>query len=241
MSPLSLVVLALCLVFEIASLAVSHAPVATTIVRPCFASASDGRLSIAQAIHFSPDPGIFEVLAEGVASIIGLLLAFAGIAGSAWLGWQSCRRLAAAIAIGAAAGGCWRPSWWPRPTACSPAKAAAEPVVDGPARNHGGRSARRLGVRNPHHVPGTRCAAGRGDAEFQVAASAAATWQWPATKSAPSCAAPTSASTSCSCGPDSRRLKAQSAAAARSARRPRSACSASGRRWSWRRRRPAPA
>lgn len=96
--PLSLLVLALCLVFEIASLAVSLRQ-SDRNRSSLFRKRQRGRLTIAQAIHFSPDPGIFEVLAEGIAAIIGLLLAFAGIAGSVWLGWKYADG-AAAIAIG---------------------------------------------------------------------------------------------------------------------------------------------
>jgi divalent metal cation (Fe/Co/Zn/Cd) transporter len=55
--------------------------------------------SLAQLIHFSPDPGVFEVLAEDAASILGLLIAFFGVAGSAWLGWPWADG-AAAVAIG---------------------------------------------------------------------------------------------------------------------------------------------
>jgi divalent metal cation (Fe/Co/Zn/Cd) transporter len=57
-------------------------------------------ITIAQTIHFSPDPGIFEVLAEDVASIMGLVLAFFGVVGSAWFGWEYADG-AAAVAIGA--------------------------------------------------------------------------------------------------------------------------------------------
>jgi cation diffusion facilitator family transporter len=95
--PLTLAVLAICMVFEIASLAVSTR------------AAEDGRSglsrkrvpkpSLAQLIHFSPDPGVFEVLAEDAASILGLLVAFFGVAGSAWLGWPWADG-AAAVAIG---------------------------------------------------------------------------------------------------------------------------------------------
>jgi cation diffusion facilitator family transporter len=95
--PLTLGVLAVCMVFEIVSLAVS--------VR----AAEDGRSglsrkrlpkpSLAQFIQFSADPGVFEVLAEDAASIFGLLVAFLGVMGSAGLGW-SWADGAAAIVIG---------------------------------------------------------------------------------------------------------------------------------------------
>ena len=95
---LSIVVLALCMVFEIASLVVSVRE-SDNNASPLFKRRRTRRLTIAEAIHFSPDPGIFEVLAEGVASIIGLVFAFAGIAGSAWFGWLAADGWAA-IAIG---------------------------------------------------------------------------------------------------------------------------------------------
>ena len=96
---LSVVVLAVCMVFEIASLVVAMRQ-SDNNRSLLFKRRYTRKLSIAQAIHFSPDPGIFEVLAEDVASIIGLLIAFAGVAGSAWLGWQAADGWAA-IAIGA--------------------------------------------------------------------------------------------------------------------------------------------
>lgn len=95
---LSVVVLAVCLVFEIASLVVAVRQSDNNRSR-LFNRRYKGRLSIAKAIHFSPDPGIFEVLAENVASIIGLVIAFAGVAGAAWLGWPQADGWAA-IAIG---------------------------------------------------------------------------------------------------------------------------------------------
>ena len=95
--PLILGILAVCMVFEIVSLAVS------------IRAAEDGRSglsrkrlpkpSLAQFIHFSPDPGVFEVLAEDAASILGLAVAFLGVAGSAWFGWPWADG-AAAVAIG---------------------------------------------------------------------------------------------------------------------------------------------
>lgn len=95
---LSVFVLALCMMFEIASLAVSLRETDNNR-SPLFKRRFKRRLSIVQAIHFSPDPGIFEVLAEDVASISGLLIAFAGVAGSAWFGWLAADGWAA-IAIG---------------------------------------------------------------------------------------------------------------------------------------------
>ena len=95
---LSVVVLALCMLFEIASLAVSLRQ-SDNNRSPLFKRRYRRRLSIAQIIHVSPDPGIFEVVAENVASVAGLLIAFAGVAGSAWFGWHSADGWAA-IAIG---------------------------------------------------------------------------------------------------------------------------------------------
>jgi cation diffusion facilitator family transporter len=95
--PLTLGVLAVCMVFEILSLVVS------------IRAAEDGRSglsrkrfprpSLAQLIHYSADPGVFEVLAEDAASILGLVIAFLGVVGSAWFGWPWADG-AAAIAIG---------------------------------------------------------------------------------------------------------------------------------------------
>jgi len=95
--PLTLGVLAVCMVFEIVTLVVS------------MRAAEDGRSglsrrrlpkpSLAQFIHFSPDPGVFEVLAEDAASILGLVVAFLGVVGSAWFGWPWADG-AAAVVIG---------------------------------------------------------------------------------------------------------------------------------------------
>jgi cation diffusion facilitator family transporter len=95
--PLSLAVLALCMVFEIASLVVSFRAMQNN--RPLLFRRLNARISIARAIHLSPDPGIFEVLAEDVASIIGLIIAFFGVVGAAWFGWSHADGVAA-IAIG---------------------------------------------------------------------------------------------------------------------------------------------
>jgi cation diffusion facilitator family transporter len=94
---LSLVVLVLCAAFEWGSLVVSMRAIERG--RPKLFRRRFPRVSLAQAIHFSPDPGVFEVLAEGIASIIGLGLAFLGIAGSAWFGWREADGMAA-VAIG---------------------------------------------------------------------------------------------------------------------------------------------
>jgi cation diffusion facilitator family transporter len=96
---LSVVVLGLCMVFEIASLAVAVRQ-SDNNRSPLFKRRLKRQPSIAEVIHGSPDPGIFEVLAEDVASTLGLLIAFAGIAGSAWFGWLAADGWAA-LAIGA--------------------------------------------------------------------------------------------------------------------------------------------
>jgi cation diffusion facilitator family transporter len=67
--------------------------------RPHLSRRRNRRVTLAQFIHFSPDPGVFEVLAEGIASLIGLILAVFGVIGSAVLGW-SWADGAAAVAIG---------------------------------------------------------------------------------------------------------------------------------------------
>ncbi len=56
-------------------------------------------MTLAQFIHLSPDPAVFEVLAEGLASLLGLILAAAGVIGAAFLGvaWSDG---AAAVTIG---------------------------------------------------------------------------------------------------------------------------------------------
>jgi cation diffusion facilitator family transporter len=96
-APFAMAVIALSAVFEIASLKVSMRAAEKT--RSAIARRSFPRLSIVRAIHISKDPGVFEVVAEGAAAIIGLALAAAGVAAAAWLGapWADG---AASIAIG---------------------------------------------------------------------------------------------------------------------------------------------
>src|ERR1700744_4543255 len=94
---LNLVVLILCAIFEWGSLVVSMRQIDRG--RPKLFRRRFPRVSLAQSIHFSPDPGVFEVLAEGIASLIGLGLAFLGVAGSAWFGWKGADGMAA-FAIG---------------------------------------------------------------------------------------------------------------------------------------------
>jgi cation diffusion facilitator family transporter len=94
---LTLAVLGVCMIFEIASLVVSLR--AAEQGRTPLARKRFPRPSLVQRIHFSPDPGVFEVLAEDAASILGLILAFLGVIGSAWFGWHQADGVAA-VAIG---------------------------------------------------------------------------------------------------------------------------------------------
>ena len=45
------------------------------------------KLNFFNLMHQSKDPGIYEVLAENAAAVLGLLFATLGVVGSAWLGW----------------------------------------------------------------------------------------------------------------------------------------------------------
>jgi divalent metal cation (Fe/Co/Zn/Cd) transporter len=83
-------------VFEIVSLAFSMKAVEKT--RTALARKHYPKLSWFKAIHISKDPGVFEVYAEGGASIAGLAIAAAGIIG-AWLGWAQADGIAS-ISIG---------------------------------------------------------------------------------------------------------------------------------------------
>jgi cation diffusion facilitator family transporter len=91
---ISLTTLAVCTVVEVASLVVS--------VRAAEKGRSNQsrrripRPSLAEWIHYSPDPAVFEVLAEDAASILGLGIAFLGIIGDAWFGWRLADGIAAA-------------------------------------------------------------------------------------------------------------------------------------------------
>jgi cation diffusion facilitator family transporter len=92
----SMAVIALSALFEVASLAISMQ--AADKARSAIARRLP-RLSLLRTIHISKDPGVFEVFAEGAASIIGLIVAAAGVAAAAWLGASWADGLAS-IAIG---------------------------------------------------------------------------------------------------------------------------------------------
>jgi cation diffusion facilitator family transporter len=94
---LNMGVIAVSTVFEVISLGISMK--AAEKSRSAIARRMRPKLSIIRAIHISKDPGVFEVYAEGAASVVGLGIAAAGIAGSAWLGWTWADG-AASIAIG---------------------------------------------------------------------------------------------------------------------------------------------
>jgi cation diffusion facilitator family transporter len=78
----SIAVIVLSAVFEIASLMFSMRAAAKT--RSAIARRLP-KLSLLRTIHISKDPGVFEVFAEGGASIIGLAFAAAGVVAAAWL------------------------------------------------------------------------------------------------------------------------------------------------------------
>ncbi len=92
---LSMAVIAASAVFEIVSLAVSRKAAEQT--RTAIVRKSHPKLTLWRAIRISKDPAVFEVFAEGAASIVGLALAAAGIAGSAWLGWPQADGLASVL------------------------------------------------------------------------------------------------------------------------------------------------
>ena len=94
---LSLVVIALCLLFDIAAFVVALREAERG--RPALSRQRVPKVSLRQSIHFSPDPAVFEVLAEDAASILGLVIAAFGVVGSAWLGIVHADGIAA-IAIG---------------------------------------------------------------------------------------------------------------------------------------------
>jgi cation diffusion facilitator family transporter len=95
--PLTLGVLALSFVFETLSFLASWRE--SERGRPKLSRRRYRRVTLVQFIHYSPNPGVFEVLAEGIASLLGLILAAAGVIGTAAFGWTWSDG-AAAIAIG---------------------------------------------------------------------------------------------------------------------------------------------
>ena len=57
-------------------------------------------LNFMQLMHESKDPGIYEVLAENAAAVLGLVFATLGVIGSAWFNWPHADAIAS-LAIGA--------------------------------------------------------------------------------------------------------------------------------------------
>lgn len=96
--PLTLGVLAVSFIFEAVSFIASWRE--SEKGRPELSRRRYRKVSLFQFIHFSPDPGVFEVLAEGIASLLGLILAAGGVIGSAVFGWVWADG-AAAMSIGA--------------------------------------------------------------------------------------------------------------------------------------------
>jgi divalent metal cation (Fe/Co/Zn/Cd) transporter len=94
--PLTFGVLGISFVFEAGSFLVSWRE--SERGRPQLSRRRNRRISLAQFIHFSPDPGVFEVMAEGIASMLGLILAALGVLGAGVFGWQWADG-AAAVAI----------------------------------------------------------------------------------------------------------------------------------------------
>lgn len=95
--PLILAVLVLSFIFEAFAFVISWRE--SEHGRPELSRRRDRRVSLVQFIHFSPQPGVFEVLAEGIASLLGLILAAIGVIGTAIFGWTWADG-AAAVAIG---------------------------------------------------------------------------------------------------------------------------------------------
>jgi cation diffusion facilitator family transporter len=92
---LSMAVIVLSAAFEIVSLAISRRAAERT--RSAIARRFYPKLTLWRAIHISKDPAVFEVFAEGGASVIGLAIAAAGIAGAAWFGWPQADGLASVV------------------------------------------------------------------------------------------------------------------------------------------------
>lgn len=83
--PLILAVLALSFLFETLSFLASWRE--SERARPKLSRRRYPRATLLQFIHFSPNPAVYEVLAEGIASLFGLILATIGVIGSAFWGW----------------------------------------------------------------------------------------------------------------------------------------------------------
>lgn len=94
---LTLSVLLACGIFEVADLVIAVR--VSDAGRPAASRKHYPKISVRQAIRLSADPGVFEVLAEDVASVVGLAFAALGVVGAAWLGWPFADGLAA-VAIG---------------------------------------------------------------------------------------------------------------------------------------------
>jgi cation diffusion facilitator family transporter len=95
--PLTLAVLALSFLFEALAFLASWRE--SERGRPQLSRRRHRRVTLAQFIHLSPNPGVYEVLAEGIASLLGLILAALGVIGAAFFAWPRADGIAA-IAIG---------------------------------------------------------------------------------------------------------------------------------------------
>jgi cation diffusion facilitator family transporter len=95
--PLTLGVLAASFVLEALSFLASWRQSERSV--PELSRRRQPRVTLVQFIHLSPNPGVFEVLAEGIASLLGLILAAVGVTGAALFGWHWADG-AAATAIG---------------------------------------------------------------------------------------------------------------------------------------------
>ncbi len=82
--PLILGVLALSFAFEALAFLASWRE--SERGRPELSRRRHRRVSLVQFIHFSPQPGVFEVLDESIASLLGLVLATIGVIGTAVFG-----------------------------------------------------------------------------------------------------------------------------------------------------------
>jgi len=95
---LNLAAIAVSAVIDVLSLALSlkvardsQSPIVRRVVR---------QLNLFSLMHESKDPGIYEVLAENAAAVLGLAFATFGVIGSSWLGWRHADAIAS-LAIGA--------------------------------------------------------------------------------------------------------------------------------------------